>query len=177
MPKLFVYGTLRRAYSGIYFAEGQNPLAGLEPREAEIRGKLFILPGSHIPALSIEDGTVRGEVYEVGPDAVDVMDLIEGHPNFYVRTQVQTLDGETVWVYALAKEPPRHLPVEHGEYQIMGTEDENPVMFIPLTDPERAEGFRAYVPAANMVVEFSRGDGAGPKPGNDEVEPEREVGA
>ena len=104
---VFVYGTLRSTLHNSGYLHGAK-LVGLD----EVLGKLYILhhqgiysiPAAKLPPLPIIDPingpTVKGEVYEVTPWRLKVLDAIEGHPDSYRRTQVVTVGGRVVWVYA-----------------------------------------------------------------------------
>lgn len=102
---LFVYGTLRRPVGG--------PPADTHFHERIVEGILASAPatlsncalydlGSY-PGLGRGNGVAIGECFDVSPSTLRITDLIEGHPDFYVR-QVETVvfaDGETreAWVY------------------------------------------------------------------------------
>lgn len=46
-------------------------------------------------------GVVLGEVYVVGQLELDICDRIEGHPDFYRRTEIEMIDGSHAETYLL----------------------------------------------------------------------------
>jgi gamma-glutamylcyclotransferase (GGCT)/AIG2-like uncharacterized protein YtfP len=93
--RVFVYGTLRRG-------QGNYPVmqrAGGEfVRDAVIKGKVY---RTMLPFLVPGNEDVPGEVFEVPPEGIPVLDYLEGHPDFYQRRPTQTTDGEEVIAYFL----------------------------------------------------------------------------
>lgn len=111
--KVFFYGTLRRD-------GGRHRVvaAGVKPVENDdvVLGVLFNVH-NRFPALILGDAAkhdampIKGEVYEiVDPHVVAAMDQYEGYPHMYLRSQVETLNGHKVWVYAF-NQPVDELPV------------------------------------------------------------------
>ena len=74
MRKVFVYGILKR---------------GVEESKAKVHGFRMVDMGWFPAAIPHEDGTIHGELLEVTDDEVASFDRTEGHPNFYVRTDVE----------------------------------------------------------------------------------------
>ena len=97
MNRVFVYGTLKGAnhvrglarFPGAEFiaqattAEGQYKMLDLGPFPAVMAGG---------------DADVLGEIWEVDDHTFEVLDQIEGYPDFYNRKIVNTNQGEA-WMY------------------------------------------------------------------------------
>lgn len=47
-----------------------------------------------------EDGEILGEVFLVDEDTLDSLDILEGHPNWYERKQVDT-PWKKAWMYVM----------------------------------------------------------------------------
>jgi gamma-glutamylcyclotransferase (GGCT)/AIG2-like uncharacterized protein YtfP len=99
--KVFVYGTLKKG----------NTLRGIDKfGDAEFLGnadtvnshyKMFSLGA--FPAVTLGgEHKVSGEVWEVGNDTFQVLDQIEGFPNFYDRSIVSTTIGDA-WMYHITE--------------------------------------------------------------------------
>ena len=91
--KLFVYGTLQSNYGNNVLLRGGNFLgAGLTIKPYVLVNCGFPMA---IPFSKDEEVyrklPVKGEVWEVGSEQLRQCDLLEGHPNWYVRTPVQVL--------------------------------------------------------------------------------------
>lgn len=102
--KLFVYGTLKSKY-------GNNRLLSraVGPEIARVSGYKLVYshgPGSFPYAVPDLRSRVRGEVWELPDDSPDIrsIDSLEGHPNWYIRTEVRTTDGELVHMYVMPDE-------------------------------------------------------------------------
>lgn len=101
---VFVYGTLM---SG----RGNNRLLARSSRLVceDYTTPDHVMTSSGIPFVSPFDpvkhptnsvGRVRGEVWEVSDlDTMYSLDLLEGHPNSYTRTMIQTSKGYDAWIY------------------------------------------------------------------------------
>jgi len=92
---VFVYGSLRKGY---YNHDVLQSLPHKFLSKSQIKGEIFPTRFG-FPCLMEGLGLVDGEVYAVDADSLDVLDWFEGHPNFYVRKEVQTTNGLSVWVY------------------------------------------------------------------------------
>lgn len=104
MPKLFVYGTLRRPRGGppvdTHFHDriAETITAAMT---ATLSGARLYDFGAY-PGIGRGDGSVHGDLFEVTDDGLAAADLIEGYPGFYDRTlETVDVDGEAVeaWVY------------------------------------------------------------------------------
>ena len=84
MNLIFVYGILKGRY------------ANAQP--AQVNGFRLVDMGCFPAAIPAEEGTIIGELIAVDDKTVEEFDMIEGHPNFYVRTgvEVETDDGDQV---------------------------------------------------------------------------------
>lgn len=100
--KMFVYGTLmsgqprNSVLAGCYY---------LGPKKTWPAYSLHELVGADFPALC-EDGVaaVLGELWLVSAYVVEALDRIEGHPNFYKRSQIRLSDDTQAEAYLLPVE-------------------------------------------------------------------------
>lgn len=93
MNRVFVYGTLRRE-------QDRNDVLEKEKFVTEVIMKIpfkMVNLGS-FPGLIFtgEINQIKGEIYEVSKEALNLLDQIEGHPTFYQRIQMQG-----TWFYIL----------------------------------------------------------------------------
>lgn len=91
-------------------------LKGGHPNHGAITGAEFLgrhcLEGYQMVDLGWYPGVIKGgentkifgEVYKITPDMLSTMDMIEGHPNYYERKEVDVLDGKKAWIYLLPAE-------------------------------------------------------------------------
>ena len=101
---VFVYGTLKKG----------NPIRGLD----KFNGSTFIgeattidsdfmmldlgaFPGVIFAKNWINATKISGEVFSVTTDVIMKLDIIEGYPDFYDRSEVETTKGKA-WMYHLA---------------------------------------------------------------------------
>ena len=96
---VFVYGTLKRGHQR-HSALSNSPLIAQET----IKGTLLNL--GNFPGFIPEGNEdVHGEIYEITPQILSLLDRIEGHPDFYKRqliaTEHQHMHQKDVWVYCL----------------------------------------------------------------------------
>jgi gamma-glutamylaminecyclotransferase len=92
---VFVYGTLMKGLSNHALLENSEMVA-----KGEINGRVF--DAGSFPALVPPDHseenwasqTVRGEVYSVDQKTLDRLDILEGHPNLYVRKHIAVKTGK-----------------------------------------------------------------------------------
>lgn len=92
---VFVYGSLRK---GGTFHHVLDEESAVFLSTAQIVGDIF--PTSlDFPCLMEGSGLVDGEVYAITKKLLRRLDFIEGHPQLYERTEIQTTSGLTVWVY------------------------------------------------------------------------------
>lgn len=97
--KVFVYGSLKQGY-------GNHPLI----KDSVLLGECLTKPiytmyslGA-FPAVVLQGNTsITGEVYEVDDDTFARLDRLEGYPDFYDRTMIDTDHGKA-WMYFLERE-------------------------------------------------------------------------
>jgi gamma-glutamylcyclotransferase (GGCT)/AIG2-like uncharacterized protein YtfP len=92
VPKVFVYGSLKRGQSNAFMMEGAQFVA---PARSVQCWRLVALP--HYPALVREDGPCRitGEVWEVPETMMAELDRFEEVPVLYTRQEIEVeLEGQ-----------------------------------------------------------------------------------
>lgn len=102
---IFVYGSLRRGGSADLSKKPNNTFV----TEDRVNGELYHIgwfPGVNelvpVEKASFNPGkpAVVGEVFTIDhPSLVRLLDVYEGHPDFFNRILVSTEKGLTVWVY------------------------------------------------------------------------------
>lgn len=102
--RVLVYGTLKRGGRLHHHAQ---PARFVEGRTVE--GLVLLDTGHGYPAAVAGGGRVRGEVLEVPPATLALLDRLEGVPERYVRARF----GDA-WVYVWRGEPPRRWTVVEG---------------------------------------------------------------
>lgn len=115
MNKIFVYGTLLSGFGNHKrLLENKSTYLGT----AEIKGKMFSMGG--FPGVTEGEDDIHGEVYEVNDEVLKSLDRLEGHPNFYKRTQVELTsdwEGYEVEVY-ICQHIPKGAPyISHGSWR------------------------------------------------------------
>lgn len=87
---LFAYGSLKRGKSNHYILEN-----------SEYLGKVFtdknytmFIVGLPYMVKRKNGGGVEGELYRVDKDTLRILDVLEGHPDFYYRETIQVYDFE-----------------------------------------------------------------------------------
>ena len=88
--RVFVYGTLRKGGENHHFLVDSKYLG-----EEEISGfKMFNIHGFYPAAVpSIQNSTIKGEVYEIDGYTLQKLDHLEGCPHLYKRITVATTEG------------------------------------------------------------------------------------
>ncbi|XP_039748420.1 putative gamma-glutamylcyclotransferase CG2811 isoform X1 [Pararge aegeria] len=134
--KVFVYGTLKRNEPNHHWLTNPEHGIGKFITEGTTKTKYPLIIGTkyNIPFLLYSPGDghyVRGEVYEVDDTMLSKLDILEDHPNYYVReiddiivNKSESSDRETVkcWVYFLKNFRPDLLSKEQFEnYSSMGS--------------------------------------------------------
>ena len=97
---IFVYGTLKKGY-------GNNSLLNNSKFIGEaITTEKYALYKSGIPFVIKDEkiSQIHGEVYEVAPDTLKVLDDLEGHPDWYNREEIFVYLKENrkkikAWIY------------------------------------------------------------------------------
>ena len=98
--KVLVYGSLKA---------GQPNHRVLESETTDFLGDCVLDTGFSMVDLGWYPGVVReiggsgitGEVYQVDETTFHSLDILEGHPTFYRREKVETVDYKNVWIYLL----------------------------------------------------------------------------
>ena len=81
MEYLFVYGTLKRGYGLHSYLMSCNYIG-----KGETSKQFSLIDGTHFPFLVKRDGDgAIGELYHTPKYVIDLLDKVEGHPNFYKR--------------------------------------------------------------------------------------------
>lgn len=133
--RVFVYGTLRVGESNHHLIAGQSRvrdrvrtaaafhLVGYDIFGERSEGPDPSVPGHlhhfRFPAmLEGGDTSVVGEVYEVDPATLAVLDRLEEHPDFYQRRIIRLEDGEEVIAYLLPRERMMEggVPIPSGDW-------------------------------------------------------------
>lgn len=91
--KLFVYGTLMAGESNHWWLKGAEFLGSDELENAQ----LFNI-GAY-PMLFHGDGIVVGELYQVSLQTMQLLDRLEGHPDYFQRDWVTLRSGSSALVY------------------------------------------------------------------------------
>lgn len=120
---VFVYGTLKEGFGNHRLLQGCR----LVSRFAELHGPFRMVSLQAFPGI-IRDkkthGIIYGEVYEVDEEVLHSLDILEGHPNFYTRTEYiinyADQDGiqDVASVYILPYQKYKgHTPVENNKWK------------------------------------------------------------
>jgi gamma-glutamylcyclotransferase (GGCT)/AIG2-like uncharacterized protein YtfP len=110
MTEIFVYGTLLPGDWNHHLLEGAECLGGACTPPA-----YTLVDFGRYPAL-VAGGSaaVVGEVYRVDAHTLELLDALEEHPDFYVRTPIELGDGRTVETYLLPPELAQGRPTIPG---------------------------------------------------------------
>lgn len=89
---VFVYGSLKRGYSLNHVL-----YRSLYISRATAGPEYTLLEGYAFPFLVERKGIgARGELYLVDDNTLDILDRIEGHPNFYERKKITVKDEDGI---------------------------------------------------------------------------------
>lgn len=109
MHKVFVYGTLKSGGSirGLNnFGEGADIVGKAKTTYPDYNMEdLGAFPGVFLKGTKY----IQGEVWEVDDEVFEMLDGIEGYPDFYNRIKTETSQGKA-WMYYLDKG-------EYGNFQ------------------------------------------------------------
>jgi gamma-glutamylaminecyclotransferase len=97
LTTVFVYGTLMLGERNHKLLAGSASLGKAFTEEGFTLHDLGDCPGMARGGLS----RVSGEVYEVTPETLSVLDELEGHPDWYERTSIRLDDGRHVEAYLM----------------------------------------------------------------------------
>ena len=101
--RVLVYGTLLRGESNHRLLTRSRYLGEAATSDGFALFDLGAFPGM----VRAREGAVVGELYEVDVPTLAALDALEGHPSFYVRTEIRLaspMDAEPVWTYLLRPE-------------------------------------------------------------------------
>lgn len=90
---VFVYGTLKKGQGNHRLLTGAEYIG----KDSLKNHVIYSLGG--FPGMTVGDGQVQGEVYEVDEVILGALDILEGHPRFYERREVTTDDNRKAWTY------------------------------------------------------------------------------
>lgn len=116
--QVFVYGSLKKGFGNHQLLErGDAKFVG----DAQVSGfQLFSL--GPFPAVVPGNGTVSGEVYEVGPETLAALDRLEGHPTFYQRQDrivrmAKTHESKVIALYCYQGEVEEQALIANGNWE------------------------------------------------------------
>ncbi len=94
---VFVYGTLLKGEANHRLLAGARFIA-----EAATHAEYDLVDLGPYPAMTPGGATsVRGEVYAIDAVALERLDLLESHPDFYRRVEITLNDGSRVFTYIM----------------------------------------------------------------------------
>ena len=99
---IFVYGTLLTGEGN--WSHYLKPAIGTPDK---IDAKLKMVSFGGFPGVvktSKDFPPIIGELFEVDDETLLRVDGLEGHPNWYVREQYETVSGKLSWIYIYPKE-------------------------------------------------------------------------
>lgn len=95
---MFVYGTLMSGYGNNRLLRNETligPAKTIEKYELRARGIPYVNKNNPI-------SQIKGEVYEVSPEALPSLDSLEGHPRWYRREKIPVEINNEIkeaWIY------------------------------------------------------------------------------
>src|SRR5262249_9113471 len=99
MPRLFVYGTLKRGFSNA----ANLPGAAFEGTGATTPGYELYLVAGYPALVRSNQGVVRGELYAVSDEHLRRLDAFEDVPNWYQREAIMLADGREAQAYVMSR--------------------------------------------------------------------------
>jgi gamma-glutamylcyclotransferase (GGCT)/AIG2-like uncharacterized protein YtfP len=112
MPRVFVYGTLRKGESHAHLMQGAHYLG---PHVTEPRYTLYDL-GEYPAAVPGGVTSIHGEVYALDDAQLATLDEYEEYPAVYDRRLIGTAYGEA-WIYLLRAPPAVACVIAHGDWR------------------------------------------------------------
>ena len=94
---LFVYGTLKKGFSRNTILKDSLFIGEVMTKPLFTLIDLTYYPG----VLECGNTSIHGELYEVTDETLQYCDVIEGHPNFYKRIEIELNNNATAWCYVL----------------------------------------------------------------------------
>ncbi len=97
MIKFFTYGTFRQNECRHYILQSFKPEF---IKQIETVAKYTLINLGSFPGI-IEGGNnaIVGELYDITDDIMAVFDMIEGHPSFFCRKEIELVDGTNAAAY------------------------------------------------------------------------------
>lgn len=113
MPRVFVYGSLKRGRSNHRLLE-----TSLFVSERSTKDKFTLLNLGAFPAVTEKPTcNIEGELYDVDNNTFERLDRLEGYPDFYDRKEVELDSGDKAWMYYVQPEEYENSPVvESGNW-------------------------------------------------------------
>jgi gamma-glutamylcyclotransferase (GGCT)/AIG2-like uncharacterized protein YtfP len=87
MQLIFVYGSLKKGFHNHAYFLNREPLF-----LARLDGYQLLDRDVGYTAITKGPGFVEGEVYEVNDSTLQLLDQLESHPRYYVRSSLTVLD-------------------------------------------------------------------------------------
>jgi gamma-glutamylcyclotransferase (GGCT)/AIG2-like uncharacterized protein YtfP len=97
--KVFVYGTLKRGFRNHFYLSEAEYLGRY--RTCESYG--FYDFGDYPAATLDGDQAIGGEVFQILPEHLSALDILEGYPDFYQRIEIETEYG-VAWMYIVKEQ-------------------------------------------------------------------------
>jgi len=94
---LFVYGTLKKGFSRNTILKDSLFIGEVMTKPLFTMIDLTYFPG----VLVCGNTSIHGELYEVSDETLQYCDVIEGHPDFYKRIEIELSNNLTAWCYVL----------------------------------------------------------------------------
>ncbi|NUP09883.1 MAG: gamma-glutamylcyclotransferase [Polyangiaceae bacterium] len=105
--RLFVYGTLLRGEANHAIVARARFIA-----EAHTAPMFELLDLGEYPGLVAGGArSIAGEVYEIDPEDIAVVDEFEGHPDLFRREMIALSDGSSAFSYVLARRPAKSVVI------------------------------------------------------------------
>lgn len=95
--KVFVYGTLRKDDYNHIFLENSKFLKFVRTKPEW----LFYDLGGFPAAVEGGNISIFGELYDIDKPTMDRLDMLESHPEFYVRRKIILEDDQEVYAYIM----------------------------------------------------------------------------
>lgn len=159
MPKIFVYGTLKKSIPVQYHVS--HLLDELEAEVDTIQADLYLIPGVgfSFPAISNlgSSNTIKGEVFEITNEMLQSMDTIEGADKpygLYKRSELVTNSGTKAFVYEWNKNKESlRTPIKHGVFELLEIHGNGrSYVGIPLGTYEGIDNFDCYIQDFATIV-------------------------
>ena len=124
IDSMFVYGTLRKQEC----REHEMRKISLESKDISIRAKMYDIGA--FPAITLEDGTVHGEIHKIKaePHSFDVLDCIENFNRYdesslYHRILINSSEG-VCWTYVWNGSTDNYKTIQSGDWKKTGNDSD-----------------------------------------------------